>query len=172
MDEKKGEVKLNYGFLMSKTAVFHPENSGFRSENSGFRLKKRRFSLRKRPFLHSSITSITHLSLHLSLHNQLALNRLTPKVIDVIDKMTKKHRGGGNVIELYHPSKGKSVIAAVDNASVLCLTTEFAEVIFRTLLNRNFALSSDKTGCTRICKTKKSLFCFDISHVCTIFADK
>ena len=45
-------------------------------------------------FLTSSITSITHLSRHLSLCKYLATNELTALVIDVIDDLTKKYSRG------------------------------------------------------------------------------
>ena len=79
MYEKKGEVKLNYGFLMFKTAVFHPENGGFRSEKGHF-------------CIHST-TSTTHLPPHLPPLNLLWLNVLGTIVVDVVVKIAKNIGG-------------------------------------------------------------------------------
>ena len=45
-------------------------------------------------FLTSSITSITHLSRHLSLSKRLATNELSALVIDVIEELMKKYSRG------------------------------------------------------------------------------
>ena len=66
----------------------------FRIRKRWFLTRKTAVSARKTAVFNSSITSITYLSHLLSLTNYFTCKNLTAKVIDVIDKFTKKRRGG------------------------------------------------------------------------------
>ena len=58
-------------------------------------------------FSNSSITSITHLSRHLSQAKLLSTSMLRHVVIDVIDKLTKKHSMGGRYVSNSTKKEGK-----------------------------------------------------------------
>ena len=81
----------------NKTAVFDLKTHGFRIRKRRFLLEKQRF-LKRKTAVFEFIYHIYHLSIylshHLSLPNYFIDKHLTAIVIDVIEELTKKHRGG------------------------------------------------------------------------------